>query len=412
MLSRPAAMARRLMGHRLMLPLYAPSLIYAVGRSMLIPVLPVYAGTFTENLFLIGLVLSGLSLGQLLGDVPAGLIQRRLGRRRAMLLGLAVEALAITGMALAGSVWVVLALSLVGGFGTASYNLTRHDFISTAVQLTRRGRAIAVFGGVFRIGKFIGPALGAWLAASFSLEAPFLIVGLLHGGAGLLILASMPPDAPHPAASMEAQAAPGHAPLLRVLRDHWRTLGVAGVGQIGVFIVRNGTTAIVPLYGEVVLGLDVQTIGLIVSVGALMDVVLFYPGGMVMDRFGRKFAIVPSFLTQALGMALIPLSTGAGGLLLAASLIGFGNGISAGTMMTVGADLAPPDARGEFLGAWRFVGDLGSVSGPLIVGGVGGLFSLQVSALVVAATGVMAAVVFGLGVPETLRRRSAESATT
>ena len=31
--------------------------------------------------------------------------------------------------------------------------------------------------------------------------------------------------------------------------------------------------------------------------------------------------------------------------------------IGAGTMLTLGSDLAPRHARGEFLGIWRFIGD-------------------------------------------------------
>lgn len=60
-----------------------------------------------------------------------------------------------------------------------------------------------------------------------------------------------------------------------------------------------------------------------------------------MDRLGRKAAIVPSFVVQAVGMALIPLSHSYGGLLAVASLIGLGNGLGSGSMMTLGADLAP-----------------------------------------------------------------------
>ncbi|MCB0139017.1 MAG: MFS transporter, partial [Caldilineaceae bacterium] len=60
------------------------------------------------------------------------------------------------------------------------------------------------------------------------------------------------------------------------------------------------------LYGADMLGLDVQTIGWIVSISSFVDMSLFYPAGFIMDRFGRKFAYVPCFLIQGIGMALIP----------------------------------------------------------------------------------------------------------
>src|SRR5215216_2641999 len=97
---------------------------------------------------------------------------------------------------------------------------------------------------------------------------------------------------------------------------------------------------------------------------------MFIPAGMLMDRFGRKVAAVPSFALMALGIGLIPFSHDFLTLLLVAMLIGLGNGLGSGLMMTLGADLAPPGATGEFLGVWRLIGDVGATGGPLVVGGL------------------------------------------
>src|SRR3712207_8113295 len=135
---------------------------------------------------------------------------------------------------------------------------------------------------------------------------------------------------------------------------------------------RAGRPLFVPLYGADRLGLDASQIGLIMTVSAILDVAMFVPAGLVMDRFGRKVAAVPSFATMAVGVALIPLASSFGGLMLAALVIGLGNGLGSGTMMTLGADLAPPGATGEFLGIWRLIGDAGAVGGPLAGGVVAG----------------------------------------
>ena len=124
--------------------------------------------------------------------------------------------------------------------------------------------------------------------------------------------------------------------------------------------IRAGRLAIIPLYAADVVGLDVQGIGLIVSLASAVDMSLFAVAGWLMDHLGRKFSIVPSFAIQALGMFLVPFTGSFGTLLLASMLIGLGNGIGAGTMMTLGADLSPPESRGEFLGIWRLIGDTGA----------------------------------------------------
>jgi hypothetical protein len=59
---------------------------------------------------------------------------------------------------------------------------------------------------------------------------------------------------------------------------------------------------------------------------------------------------------------------------------------------------------GEFLGVWRLIGDAGATGAPIVVGTIADLFSLSVAALVIAGTGIAAAYVLGMFVPETLRR--------
>ncbi len=173
-------------------------------------------------------------------------------------------------------------------------------------------------------------------------------------------------------------------------------------------MIRAGRFVILPLYAANVLGLDVQAIGWIMSLSSLIDTLMFYPAGLLMDRLGRKYAIVPSFIVQGIGMALIPLAADFGMLLVAASVVGFGNGLGSGSMMTLGADLAPKESLGEFLGVWRLIGDGGATGSPLAIGGLADALDLSVAPFVIAAFGLVAASVFAFRVPETLKRAGRE----
>ena len=77
---------------------------------------------------------------------------------------------------------------------------------------------------------------------------------------------------------------------------------------------------------------------------------LFYPGGAIMDRFGRVYVAVPAMIVLGLGFMLLPLTTGATSVGLVAALMGLGNGISAGVVMTLGADASPPKRPGPVPG--------------------------------------------------------------
>jgi MFS family permease len=387
--------------HPLVLPFYLPSILLAVCNGMLVPVLPLYAKELDVSYGLIGLVLAGQGLGMLLGDVPSGMLLRRLGQKRTMLLGVGGTAISTLALFWARSMPEIVVYRLVAGFCGALYHIARHAYIANAATTAVRGRAISLLGGLFRIGRFAGPALGATIAAAYGLRATFLGFGGLSAVVVLAIAFFM--------RSGQTDSRPAGQPSTDVhffaaLKTHYRVLSTAGAAQLLAQMIRAGRAVIIPLYAADIIGLDVQAIGFIVSIASAVDMMLFYPAGWIMDHLGRKFAIVPSFAIQAVGMFLVPFTHGFIELLLAATLIGFGNGFSSGSMMTLGADLAPKKARGEFLGVWRFIGDAGSSGAPLVVGAIADLLVLPTAAWVISLTGIGAAAVFGFLVPETLAK--------
>ena len=143
-----------------------------------------------------------------------------------------------------------------------------------------------------------------------------------------------------------------------VLAANYRILASAGTAQVFGQMIRAGRTIVIPLFAAEVLGLAVDQIGLIVSISVAVDFSLFVVAGWLMDRVGRKFAIVPCFGIQALGMALVPFATSYTSLLFAAVLIGIGNGLGSGSMMTLGADLSAVALAGRIPGRlaidWRY----------------------------------------------------------
>lgn len=399
---------RQVRDSALILPFYLPSFILAVSWGLLIPVLPLYAKELQVSYGLVGLILAGEAIGMLLGDVPAGVLMRRLGQKRTMVLGTAVAALATAALYWAPGPALIVLLRIVAGFARALFGVARHAYVAGVASVGKRGRTIALFGGLMRVGGFLGPMAGGAIAAASSLRSTFLWFGAANIAAVAAMLLFVQPmrGTKLDGARVAMGGSEGNA-LLSALRSGYRALLTAGSGQLLAQMIRAGRTAIIPLYAADVLGLDVRAVGLIVSLASAVDMSLFYPAGWIMDHLGRKWAIVPSFVIQTVGMALVPLTGTYLGLLLAACLIGLGNGLSSGTMMTLGADLSPKEGRGEFLGIWRLIGDGGRTGGPIVVGQVADVLALPTAAWAMAAAGACAALVFGLLVPETLKKRPA-----
>lgn len=388
----------------IVLPVYAPTMLLAIGSGMLTPILPLYAASFGASYGLIGIVLGSRGLGTILGDLPAGMLIRRVGQRRLMMIGLVCIALCGLAMSTAHALWLLVVYGLLEGMGGALWNISRHAYLTDAAPPGQRGRAIATFGGIFRTGNLIGQALGGLLGAWLGLRAPFAVYGVI-AIVTLIFPALFGVDGAHHEAHKTGHG--HHVNLWHVIRDNYKVLLSAGVGQLFAQMIRSGRNIVVPLYGADVLGLSVQSVGLVMSISSTIDALMFFPAGFIMDRFGRKYAYVSCFLIQGIGMALIPFTTSFALLTVATSLIGFGNGLGSGTMMTLGADLAPKEAMGEFLGVWRLIGDGGALGGPLLVGSLADLLSLTPAIFAIALIGVMAASILGFFVPETLQRPAA-----
>ena len=405
----------------LILAVYVPTLILAFCQALLIPVLPLYSLTFDVSYSLVGLVVAAMGIGNILGDLPAGILLSRIGEKRTMQTGIAITALSILALVFSSTFVELVLYNLLSGIGWALWNISRHTYIRRWTSVERRGRVIAIFGGVNRIGVFVGPVVGGTIATNYNFQAPFVLFASLAAVAFLFptIFASdaTPSDAkiaketkvgtradpPKQKGVQVRQSLWNHLrDLGRLVHREFGTLGPAGLGQLLAQMIRAGRKIIIPLYAADVLGLDAQSIGWILGISGALDMVLFMPAGFIMDGLGRKFAYVPCFFIQGIGMALIPFTVGYSSLLAAACVIGFGNGLGSGTMMTLGADLAPEDSVSEFLGVWRLIGDLGQAGGPIVIGNVAAIMSLPMATFTIAGVGIAAAAVLGLLVPETL----------
>ena len=393
------AQAVRFLRNPITIPIYLPTFFFGVALGMMRPILPLYIADFDAGYALIGLVLGAEALGAMLADVPAGVLLRRYSEKQVMLAGQALVMLGMLMLYLAPSIWMAFLFLFVFGTGRALFNVSRHMFLSEQFTLQQRGRAISVFGGMVRMGYAIGPIIGGFVAARMGLRSPFLLVSILTlFGIILVVLLLKETRRRRQDRSREEGLA-----LVEALRDNRPLLARAGSGVLFGQAIRAGRSVIVPLYAADVLGLGPEAIGLIVSVSWALDMLMFLPAGWVMDKRGRKHAIVPSFLAMATGIALIPLMQSLEGLLLATALIGLGNGFSSGSMMTLGSDLAPARTRGEFLGVWRLIGDCGATAAPFVIGFVAQQLALQSAAVAISGMGLAAAGIFAFLVPETLR---------
>jgi len=364
---------------------YLPSAVYSTGLGAVAPVIVLSAIDLGASRAAAAVVVALLGVGQIAGALPAGVLIARVGERRTMLAATSLALPALLICVLARDVFVFGAAVTLLGLTGAGWGVARHAYLTEAVRPDLRARAMSTLGGLGRVGTFAGPLLGSAAIHVLGLTGAYIVALALIGVATVLV-AFLPP-VPHDRPVGAGAARPA---LRTVIRDNGRTLFTLGFGVLLVGAMRASRQTILPLWG-VTLGLDPATIGLVYGISGAVDMLLFYPAGRLMDRRGRRWAAVPAMTLLGLAHVLLPVTGGLSGLMLAGLLMGVGNGLSAGLVMTVGADVSPAVGRAQFLGAWRVCADLGIGGGPLLVGAVTAAASLTAAALAMGGVGLTAA---------------------
>jgi MFS family permease len=162
------------------------------------------------------------------------------------------------------------------------------------------------------------------------------------------------------------------------------------------------------LYAAFAYHLDPSGIGLLATTASVVGVPIGFASGWAMDRFGRKIVMVPGFTGVTITMLLLAV-TAILNLSLVWYVVTFLLGVAAqsltgGSIQTVGADVAPPNARGTFLGIWRFTGQLGQTLSPIAFGFLAERTGYGSSFIFVAVAAAITALLLLTLIPETGRR--------
>jgi MFS family permease len=371
---------------RIAVSAFGPSLLFGLGEGAILPVIPLTARELGASVPEAALIVALIGIGSLVSNIPASLITMHRGERAAIV---AAALWCTVATALCG--WTThLAVFAIGSFmvgmSQAVFSLARQSYLTEAVPVEYRARALSTLGGVMRIGMFIGPFASAAAIHRFGIAGAYgvAIGALLVSGLVAARIPDLEAKTAVPDAALRTESA---APtVLSTLRDHRHVFVTLGIGVMLVSAVRATRQAVIPLWGDQ-LALEASVTSLIYGLAGGIDMLVFYPAGKVMDQKGRRWVAVPSMLIMGVALLLTPLTHGAGTLLLAACAIGFGNGIGSGMLMTIGADHSPRVGRAHFLGVWRLMSDIGASCGPAALSFLAATMSLGAG---IAAIGVIA----------------------
>jgi MFS family permease len=339
----------------------------------------------------------------------AGRLSDRVGRKRVLVAGWLVAAPVPFLLMWAPSwSWVLVANALLG----ISQGLTWSTTVIMKIDLAgpeKRGLAMGLneFAGYFAVA---GSALATGLVAErFGLRpAPFYL-GVAFVALGLLLSVALVRESRHHVAeeSKLSGAMPEAMPTQREVffRTSLLDKDLSSVSQAGLVNNLNDGMAwgLFPLFFAAARMSLSQIATLAAIYPATWGVAQLFTGAWS-DRVGRKWLIASGMWTQAIGIAVVALSTRFAGFAIGAALLGVGTAMVYPTLLAAIGDVAHPSWRASSVGVYRLWRDLGYAIGALLAGATADALGLASSLWVVAAITFASGVLVAVRMSETLRR--------
>lgn len=375
------------------------------GFGAVIPVLPLYALSFDVSQVAIGATVAFYGLSRVVLSIPTGQIADRLGRRNCLALGGVVSALGNFWCAAAQSYLELVLARLVAGAGAGIVLTAGLIVLADITTPATRGRAMAIYQGVFLFAVGIGPFPGGFLAERYGLEAPFLVYGV--AGALATAIAWFCVAETRPSRSSPLVAVAPALPLrdqMGALARHVGFLLVSVVGLTNALARTGALFSIVPILARDRLLISASETGFGLALGSVVGLIVTYPAGALVDRYGRKSVIVPATLLTALSMLCFSWAPGYAWFLLACTIWGAASAASGAAPAAYAADAAPPGMNAAAMSSYRMLSDVGYVLGPILLGVLGDWGGLDAPFWGAALALFLAAVLFARFAPETHRR--------
>jgi MFS family permease len=366
--------------------------LMALGENLWRRFVPKYLEALGAPVVAIGAYGSTEDLLDGLYQYPGGWVADRYGRRRALLLFVALAALGYAIIAAAWT-WPVVLMGLIFVMAwTSMASPTLFAVVGDSLPRDRRAVGFSVQAILRRVPIILAPTLGGWLIATHGVRAGVragLLTSIALAGMTLLVV-------------RQVHIAQGSGPETHGIRGVWRAfpsplrqLLLSDVfirtcdGMVDVFLV---------LYAVNVVGIGATEFGLLVAVQTTTVILCSMPAAHLADRLGRKPFVIATFIAfTSFPLAVVSARSIEG--LIAAFVIGGLREIGEPARKALILEFVHPAARARGVGLYYLVRSL-AISPAAAVGGLLWGITPGLPFILAAGIGMLGTVIFVLTVDE------------
>lgn len=314
--------------------IFAIVFVDILGFSLILPLIPFYAGTYGASATVAGLLVASYAAAQLIGAPVLGRLSDRYGRRPVLLVSILGTAIGFVLLGVAPSLGDTLSNSLPTGLigeGLAARNFivltllfasrildgltggnisVARAYVADVTDETNRAKGMGITGAAFGLGFIIGPVIGGTLSTWGYAVPAFAAAGLAT--LNLTAVFIWLPESLTPERRAELAQHPRPASGIRAMLASFQRPQVGALLYTRLFFGLSAATlhTIFPLYAEYRLGLDEQMTSYVLAyVGVLAVLVQGLAIRPLTQRFSESQLILAGMLLMApsmLGWAYAP----------------------------------------------------------------------------------------------------------
>ena len=344
-------------------------MIDAMGIGLILPVMPdlireTTGGTLAQAAVWGGILSTAFAAMQFLFGPILGALSDRFGRRPVLLVSLLVMAADYVVMALAGSIWLLLAGRIVGGI-TAATHSTASAYMADISQPQDKARNFGLIGAAFGLGFVLGPVMGG-LLAEWGTRAPFVAAALLalaNAAFGWLVLRETVTD------RIRRPFVWHRANPFGAIRAVSRLSGVGAL--IWVYFLYHFATVVYPAIwayftaarfgwspGLIGLSLAVYGLSLAVAQGTLV--------GPAIRTFGEARTVLLGLIIQTASLVILGIIASGNLLLMLIPVTAIG-AIGLPALQGILSRAVPDNAQGELQGVLTSLTSVAMILAPLVM---------------------------------------------
>jgi MFS family permease len=352
------------------IPLFcAVTLLFWFSMYTCVPILAAYVEYLGASYKIAGLIVGMYGLSQMLLRIPVGIVSDRFHKRKIFIIfGLIFSILAGVGILVTQNLTWILILRAIAGAAAATW--VDFTILFTSYYLKEETtKAIGTISFYNTSGQMLGILIGGWFADVYGWESSFIVGGIV-GLIGLIGAFFIIEKFDVAAQRISLQG------VLEVASDRV-LLTVSFLSILFQMLTFATVFGFTPIYAQS-LGANKFDMGLLTFLSTFPTAIAAWlGGGYLSSKMGEKNIVILGFVLIGIFTIIIPFTNNISILILSQALAGFGRGFVGPILMSLSIKHMGFGKRATAMGFYQAIYGLGMFLGPLFMGSVGDLLTLN-----------------------------------